>query len=125
MKSKTAFKQFDIVQVDLEPTKGSEQRGIRPCLIIETNSLAGLGQTVLVAPFTTKRLEKIYPYEVCVEPAKGNGLKQTSKVKLNQIRVIDKTRISKSLGSIEKDLQTQVLHAIALIFDFNRYFAEE
>ncbi len=123
MKNKAHYRQFDVVQVDLEPTKGSEQRGIRPCVIVGTNAFVESSRTVLVAPCTTKKLEKIYPYEVLIEPTKSNGLTQVSKIKMNQTKVIDKLRIKKHFGYLTNEDRVKILHATALAFDLEQYFA--
>lgn len=33
-------KQFSIHLVNLDPVSGSEQRGVRPCLVLQTNAVA-------------------------------------------------------------------------------------
>ncbi len=47
--------QFEIWQLDLSPSKGSEQNGIRPCIILQTNAVSDFGFTTIVAPFTSKK----------------------------------------------------------------------
>jgi len=123
MKNNHIYHQFDIISVDLEPTKGSEQQGTRPCLVVESNAIVQKSKTVMVAPFTSKKTNKIYPYEILIKPDKGNGLKETSKLKLNQIKVIDKMRIKNHIGAINKDSKTKILQSIALTFDLYQYFS--
>jgi len=111
------IKQFEIYQVDLEPHKGSEQGGKRPCLILQTNAVGKIAQAFLVAPLTTKHLERVYPYQVYVHNSKANGLRFDSKIKLDQIRVIDRVRLQKKLGQLEIDYQPSVFEAIDVIID--------
>ena len=105
------YKQFDIYNIDLNPTKGSEQRGNRPCLILQTNAVSHLGRTTLIAPFTTKKIKNIYPYEVEIIPSIINNLTEISKVKLDQIRVIDKTRIQEKMGTLEEAYHNNIFEA--------------
>lgn len=109
--------QFDIYDVNLNPTQGSEQKGIRPCVILQTNAVSDLGRTTLIAPLTSRKLEKVYPYEVLVPATTQNGLKQKSKAKLDQIRVIDKTRVQAKRGTLEKEYTQSILSAMDIIFD--------
>jgi mRNA interferase MazF len=84
----------DIVWIDLSPTKGHEQSGLRPSVVISTleyNSFAGLA---LVCPMTTRH--KDYFFEVPVQGPKGK-----SYVLSDQIRSLDITeRIIKMEGKV-------------------------
>ncbi len=66
------YPQFSIYTVNLNPTRGSEQSGIRPCLILQTNAVSDVGKTTIIAVFTTKKLEKIYPHEVFIKKDADN-----------------------------------------------------
>ena len=115
--------QFDIWKVDLSPTVGSEQKGKRPCLILQTNAVGNYGLTTIIAPFTSKKLDKIYSFEVKIKPSSKNGLKELSKIKFDQARVIDKKRLIKRLGKIEERHFFEILKALKIIFDFDRDFS--
>lgn len=111
------IKQFEIYQADLEPRKGSEQGGLRPCVILQTNAVGHVAQTLLAAPLTGRQLEKVYPYEVSVSPSRANGLKTDSKIKLEQMRVIDRARLVKKIGDLEADYIPAVFQAIDVMID--------
>ncbi|MBU0706290.1 type II toxin-antitoxin system PemK/MazF family toxin [Patescibacteria group bacterium] len=111
------IKQFEIYQVNLEPRKGSEQVGKRPCVVLQTNAVGHIAQVFLVAPLTSKQLEKVYPYQVLVNRSKSNGLKCDSKIKFEQLRIIDRVRIGKKLGQLEIDYQPAVFQAIDVMID--------
>lgn len=85
--------QYDIVLVNLDPTIGSEIKKTRPCVIISPDELNDHLRTIVVAPMTTKSHD--YPTRLKV---KHN--KQTGWVVFDQIRTIDKRRISKVLGKL-------------------------
>ena len=114
--------QFDIWQINLNPTKGSEQRGKRPCVVLQTNAVSNYGRTTIIVPITTKKIDKIYPFEIKIKPAKTNGLKEVSKIKFDQVRVIDKTRLIKKIGRTEKKYYPFILESLKIIFDFNGDF---
>jgi mRNA interferase MazF len=115
--------QFDIFLVDLNPAKGSEQEGKRPCVVLQTNGANNFGLTTIIAPLTSKKIDKIYSFEVKIDPSKHNGLTDTSKIKINQTRVIDKNRLINKIGSLEKKYHNEILEAVKIIFDFNKDFS--
>lgn len=111
------IKQFEIFEIDLEPPKGSEQGGKRPCVILQTNAVGHIAQTFLIAPFTSKGMSRFYPYQVLVPRSKANGLRADSKVKLEQLRIVDRSRMGKRLGQLEVDYQPAVFQAIDVMID--------
>jgi mRNA interferase MazF len=88
-------KQYQIVLVNLDPTKGSEIRKTRPCLIISPNEINDNINTIVIAPMTT--VSRAYPTRVAVTHNRKKGW-----VVIDQIRTIDKARIIKNLGTISK-----------------------
>lgn len=114
--------QFEIWLTDLDTTRGSEQKGIRPCAILQTDEINKYGKTTLIAPLSSQKTEKIYVSEVFISPSKINRLKIPSKIKLDQIRVIDKVRLIKKLGKIEKKYVDNIFSSIKIIFDLAQDF---
>lgn len=114
------FNQFEVVLVNLEPTKWSEQSWVRLCVILQTNAISDYWNTTIVAPLTSKKILNIYPYEVFVKKGSVNGLKEDSKLKLDQIKVIDKSRIIKKLWTIlDEDIRKDILVSLDILFDRN------
>lgn len=111
------IRQFEIYEVDLEPRKGSEQGGRRPCLILQTNASAYVAQTFLVAPLTGSQLQRIPQNHVLVLQSAANGLNKDSKIKLDQIRVVDRSRLAKRLGGLEADYIPAVFQSIDVMID--------
>jgi len=116
------LKQFDIVLVDLKPTRGSEQKGdSRPCVILQTNASQNYGKTTIIVPITSNT-NKVYPFEVLLHPSKRNGITKKSKIKCDQIRVIDKKRIKRKIGKLDEKDVSSLDEAISVIFDLERNF---
>ncbi len=111
-----SIKQFDIYLLGLSPTKGAEQKGVRPCVILQTNAVSEVSRTFLVGPISSK-LSKSYPFQVPVVSSKENGLLKDSKIKLDQIRVIDRVRLIKRLGTLEKTYHPAISQAIDIMID--------
>mgnify|MGYP001596024087 CR=1 FL=1 len=90
------IKRGDLFWVDLDPTRGSEQAGRRPVLVIQNDIGNEVAPTTIVAPLTTKSFTKEYPTNVHL-PKGISGLKSDSTVLLSQIRTIDKARLEKKI----------------------------
>lgn len=99
--------------VNFNPARGSEQRGIRPALIVQNDIGNRYASTTIVAAITTTL--KKYPVTVLLEMSEG-GLKAPSMVNLAQILTIDKERLMKKLGSIKTDTRRQVEEALKISF---------
>ncbi len=85
--------------VDFNPARGSEQAGVRPALVIQNdagNANPRYPNTIILA-ISTKG--KPVPFHVRLDPTKGNGLRESSFVKCEQILTIAKARlIGRPLG---------------------------
>src|SRR5215203_4459033 len=92
------LRQYQIVLVNLDPTIGSEIKKTRPCVIISPDEMNKYLQTVVVAPMTSS--SKPYPTRVEVKHNKTKGW-----VVIDQIRTVDRRRITKVFGKLsEKEI---------------------
>ncbi len=103
----------EIAVANLEPTKGSEQGGIRPVLIIQNDILNKYSPTTIVAPITSKIYTKEYPTNVRINK-EDSKLKLNSTILLNQIRTIDKRRIVKKIGFMDNFIMNKVDKALKI-----------
>lgn len=117
------LEQFEVLLVNFSPTKGSEQHGTRPCIVLETNGFRDRGSITLVCPLTTN-LKKLYSFETRIAPSKSNGLSEPSKLMLRQLRVIDQNRIYKRLGVLESKYHDSIRGALMVLFDLNMDFSK-
>lgn len=101
----------DIFLVDLEPVKGSEQGGRRPCIIIQNDVGNKYAPTTIIAPVTSKEFTRAFPTNVFLGK-RDSGLDKDSTILLNQIRTIDKARLVKKIGSLDSGLMSFVDLAI-------------
>jgi mRNA interferase MazF len=85
----------------LDPVIGKEISKTRPVVIVSNNKNNEFSSTVTILPVTSKNVQKIYPFEVLLKKGAGN-LPKNSKVKADQIRTLDKSRIVKFIGKLEK-----------------------
>ena len=101
---------FDIVLVKLNPTAGSEIQKTRPCIIISPNEMNVL-KTIIIAPMTSKGFDFIFRPKIKFEDK--NGL-----ILLDQIRAVDKTRIVKKIGIVEKKKAREISKMLTEIFEY-------
>ena len=93
--------QGDIYLVNLDPTVHTEIGKTRPGLLLSINAMNHKSPRLLVAPITSTT-RKIYPFEVFI--ARGTtGLDKDSKIMVDQLRSLDKRRLVKKIGSIDKE----------------------
>jgi mRNA interferase MazF len=107
------LKQGEIWFTNLDPTKGSEQAGYRPVVILSGNLLNAYLKVVITAPLTTKI--KNYKGNPIIEPNHHNGLEEISELLIFHIRSVSKERLIKRVGVISKselDLSIQTLNEI-------------
>lgn len=92
--------------VDLNHTRGHEQAGKRPGLVVSVDPFNhGPAGLVVVLPITTKA--KHIPFHVEMRPPEG-GLKSTSYIKCEDVRSVAKERLTRRLGAIPTATQAAV-----------------
>ena len=89
----------DIYLADLNPSRGSEQAGIRPVILVQRQNLERFTRTVVVIPVTTNLRRTQVPGTMLI-PAGEGGLSQESVALCYQIVVIDKQRLQRQLGTL-------------------------
>ena len=88
----------DIWLIDLNPIRGREQAGKRPCLIASVDSFnQGASGLLVVLPITSK--DKGIPWHVEVNPPEG-GLRQQSFIKCEDVRSISIERLFEQWGAV-------------------------
>ncbi len=107
------IKRGDVFLAKLNPVRGHEQGGIRPCLIIQNNILNKFSPLTIVAQITSKIYKKEYPTNVEIKKEES-GLKIDSTILLNQIRTVDKTRVIKKINSLNEFIMKKVDLAIRI-----------
>ena len=107
------IKRGDILLVNFEPVKGSEQGRIRPAIVIQNDILNKFSPLTIVAPVTSKVYEKEYPTNVFIKRDES-VFNNDSTILLNQIRTVDKRRIVKRLGSLDTFFMNKIDLAIKI-----------
>ena len=111
-------KRGDIFLVNLEPARGSEQGGLRPCVIIQNDHGNRHSPLTIIAPATSKIYEKEFPTNVFIRKI-DSKLNKDSTIMLNQIRTIDKTRLIKKVSSLDFYNMNKVDRALKISVGLN------
>ena len=102
------IKRGDILLVDLDPIKGSEQGKIRPCLVVQNDHLNQYNSTTIILPITSTIRDKKYPNIVIVNPEES-GLKNQSTILCHQIRAVSfEHRTIKPIGKLSENKLREV-----------------
>lgn len=91
----------DIYLVEIPPSGGHEQAGLRPAIIVQVVDSEKL-PTVLIVPLTSKLKAADFPFTFLIEPDQLNNLDVASVALVFQLRAIDKRRLKSRIGKIEK-----------------------
>jgi mRNA interferase MazF len=103
------LKKWEIVLVDLKPTKGAEISKVRPCLIVSPNAVNAALSTVIVVPLTSTI--KNYPTRLSI-----NHKGRPGALAFDQIKTIDKSRILKKDGELDKNQREAVNLLLQILF---------
>jgi mRNA interferase MazF len=85
----------DVYWCVLDPTVGTEIKKTRPALIVSNDDMNDDQPRVIIAPITSKGQPAAYRPEVSFQ-------KRKARILLDQIRSIDKSRLTKKLGTIDE-----------------------
>lgn len=103
----------EIWVADLDPTRGHEQAGRRPCLIVSVDLFnAGPADLVIVIPISSRA--KGIPTHVPMMPPEG-GLKIPSFIKCEDVRSIAKERLNQHWGTVSSQTMAAVERVLRIL----------
>ena len=106
------IKKGEIWIVDIPQLGGREQQGVRPAIIVADTKTP----VVIVIPCTSSLEALRFMYTLLIEPSKGNGLNASSIALLFQVRAIDKKRLIKKIGILDKTVLRQISNLLKKLF---------
>lgn len=110
LKMNSMMNQFEIYIANLDPTIGSEIKKTRPVVIISPNELNHHLRTVIVAPITSKVHNNI-PTRIKIKLDN-----QINYVVLDQLRTLDKVRLTKKIATLTEDEFTEIKNSLLEMF---------
>jgi len=90
----------EIYWADLNPTRGHEQAGIRPVVIISHDVFNNKSGTIIAMAITSQPQRAGFPL---THELKSSDLPKRSWVKISQIRTISTSRLEKMVGRVDPD----------------------
>ena len=108
-KSGSVVSQFEVYVIELDPTIGSEIKKTRPCVVISPNAINQNLSTVIIAPLT--HTIKDFPSRVICHFNDEEG-----QIVLDQLRSVDRKRLKKRLGTIDRSTADQVRIVLQTMF---------
>lgn len=106
-------KRGDVFFADLSPVVGSEQGGTRPVLIIQNDIGNRFSPTVIVAAITAQIQKAKLPTHVEIK-ANKYGFERDSVILLEQLRTIDKSRLTDRITQLDTQLMEKVDIALGI-----------
>lgn len=106
-------KRGDVYFADLSPVVGSEQGGVRPVLILQNNIGNRFSPTVIVAAITAQIQKAKLPTHVEID-ATLYGFDRDSVILLEQIRTIDKQRLTDKITHLDDEMMSKVNEALQI-----------
>ncbi|UOQ46562.1 type II toxin-antitoxin system PemK/MazF family toxin [Halobacillus salinarum] len=106
-------KRGDVYFADLSPVVGSEQGGVRPVLILQNDIGNRFSPTVIVAAITAQIQKAKLPTHVEIDAAKY-GFERNSVILLEQIRTIDKQRLTDKITQLDDPMMQRVNEALQI-----------
>ena len=99
----------DIVWAELDPTKGNEQAGRRPILVLSQEVFNERSGTVIAAAITSKEPKAHYPLTLELMSPK---MPKRSWVKISQVRTLSVLRLGKRIGRATSEEVAQVIEGL-------------
>lgn len=106
-------KRGDVYFADLSPVVGSEQGGVRPVLVIQNDIGNRFSPTVIVAAITAQIQKAKLPTHVEID-AKRYGFERDSVILLEQVRTIDKQRLTDKITHLDDEMMEKVDDALQI-----------
>ena len=116
----------EVYFADLSPVVGSEQGGVRPVLVIQNDIGNRFSPTVIVAAITAQIQKAKLPTHVEIK-ADVYGFERDSVILLEQIRTLDKQRLTDKITKLNDKMMEEIDHAleISLGLEFNTLYNNE
>jgi mRNA interferase MazF len=105
----------EIWLVQLDPVRGHEQAGTRPCLVLSSDWFnRGPAGLVVLLPMTTR--DRRIPLHVAVDPV-DSGLPARSFVKCDNLRAVARERLVKRLGQASGDTLAEIEDRVRVLLE--------
>jgi mRNA interferase MazF len=109
----SAVRQREVWLARLDPAAGHEQAGVRPVVVLSRNDFNASGWgTCVCVPLSTR--DRGSPLHVEIVPPEG-GLRARSRALVDQVRTIDRTRLTERWGVVDPETHTRIVSLLVAI----------
>ena len=121
MRDDWSYRRGDIYLADLNPYYGFEQGGVRPVLVLQNNVGNFYCPTLIIVPLTSQIKKPNQPTHFLLNDVRG--LNRPAMVIAEQIKTIDKRRIRKYLGKVDRQTMDELAECLEV--SLGLYIPEE
>jgi mRNA interferase MazF len=107
----------EVYLVRLDPTIGVEIKKTRPAVVVQNDISNRFTASTIVVPLTSRARDRLYPTEALVPRGEG-GLRADSIAVTRQLRVVDKRRLVRRLGTLAPQTMRAVDQALLVTLGF-------
>ena len=107
---------FKIFVTNLDPAVGTEMQKTRPCIVVSPDEINTFLKTVLIVPLTS--IQRVIPTRVLIKATPQSGLKNDSYAALDQLKTVDKSRLSIPIGEISEEEKHKISQTLKEMFDY-------
>ena len=100
---------YEVFLINLDDVPSDDPKNTRPAVVVSPDELNRHVETVIIAPISSTRAR--YPTRVPVE-----FLNETRYVILDQLRTVDRSRLVKKIGELEKEARAAVTDHLLELF---------
>ena len=105
----------EIWTANLNPTRGREQAGRRPVLVVSTDRFnQSPAELVVIVPVTSR--DKGIPWHVGVSPPEG-GLRSRSHLMCEAVRCVSRERLTRRLGQVDQTTMQAVNQRLRVLLE--------
>jgi mRNA interferase MazF len=105
----------EVWSVDLNPTRGREQRGSRPSIVVSNDNFNnGPADLIVIVPLTGTY--RGLPLHVKIDPPEG-GLRKQSFAKCEDVRSVSKERLTRRWGNVTPSTMAEVANRLRMLLD--------
>jgi mRNA interferase MazF len=114
LRSELVIKRGEIWAADLRPGKGFEIAKIRPVIVISSDSINSEFPLVVVTPISSQ-IPPVTGFDQILLKQKQTGLKKDSVILVSNLRSIDKSRLTKKVGRIQKTKLAEIEESLKIV----------
>ncbi len=103
-------KRFEVYLINLDPQASDDPKNTRPAVIVSPDELNQHIESVIIAPLSSTNA--LYPTRIPVD-----FLSSQRYVILDQIRTVDKTRLVKKIGELDKKARSSATATLREMFE--------